>query len=710
MSYNKFGASQRRSRRLLLSAAGIAVIAGSGSAHAVALETVAEDEIIVTASPLEKTVDETIVGTSILSKEQLAQRLQNSIGETLRNEPGISTTYFGQGASRPIIRGLGGDRIRVLDNGIGSIDASVTSPDHAVAIDPATAEQVEIVRGAAMLLYGSSAAGGVVNVISNRIPTAAPEDGLDVTGRVGLSTADDAFEGAAGIDLTLGEFGDGAIVLHVDGFHRDADDYNIPGFAESAAFRAAEEAEEEEGEEHDEEEEVFGVLENSAYETTGGSAGLSWVFADGFIGVSGTMMDTNYGVPGGHGHEEGEEEEEEGEEEGGVTIDLKQRRFDLAGELNRDFAWFSKAKIRFGYADYEHTEFEPNGEAGTVFSNEGWEARAELVNKTKTLWGGELNGASGIQYRSRDFSAIGEEAFVPPSMSNQFGIFSLTEFTKDALRFELGGRYENTNHETADATIERSFDAFSISGGVGWTATENLFFGLQAMRTERAPSTEELFSNGPHLATEAFEIGNPDLDKEVGKGVEVTARYVTDRLRFAVNGFYTSYDDFIFERANGEVEDGLDVFEFTAADANFRGFEAQLDAELFQLSVFDIHGDMAFDYVRATANDGAENLPRIPPVSGLIGVEARSGAMDLRAEFEFASDQDQVADFELPTDGYEMINLYATYRPFGADGPIALRLSANNVTDEEVRFHTSFLKDVTPFVGRNIRFSVTGTF
>ena len=713
-------------RKTILSLATGIATATSYGAYAQDEEFVEEsDQLIVTASPLERTVGETILNTSVISDEELQRRLENSIGETLRREPGVSSTFFGPGASRPVIRGLGGDRIRVLDAGIGSIDASATSPDHAVSVEPATAEKIEIVRGTGMLLYGSSAAGGVVNVFNGRIPTERPEDGIDGAVRAGGSTVDDGVELAGGIDIELGNFGGGALVFHADGAYRDAEDYDIPGFAESALMRALEEEEhedeDEEEEEHEEEEEVFGTAENSFYETEGGSVGLSWIFENGFFGISGTMMDTNYGVPGGHGHEEeheegeeeGEEEEHEEEEEGGVTIDLEQRRFDLAGEVNGEFGLFQTARIRFGYADYEHTEFEPNGEAGTVFSNEGWEGRFELIDKSRNLFGGSLNGAFGVQYRKRDFSAIGEEAFVPPTDTSQVGIFALKELNTGPWRFEVGGRFEHTNHTDSDRRprVERNFDGFSVSGGAGYTASDNLFFGVTAFRTERAPSTEELFSNGPHLATNAFEIGDPTLDEEVAKGIEGTIRFRTEGFSASINGFYTSYDDFIFEAPTGEEEDELPVFQFFAEDAKFRGFEAQVDAELFRTAAFDVHGDASFDYVRATTDAaGNDNVPRIPPFSGLVGLEARSSWIDIRGELEFAGEQDDVSDFELPTDDYQVFNAFVTIRPIPDAENVSFRLAMNNLTDEDVRLHTSFLKDLVPLPGRNFKFSLNGTF
>ena len=693
-----------------LSAASVAALSVFTPLSAFAVEPVNEDEIIVSASPLERTQLETIIGTSVVDGDELERRLENSIGEVLRREPGVSSTFFGPGASRPVIRGLGANRVQVLDSGIGSIDVSATSPDHFVAVDTATTERIEIVRGTSLLLYGSSAAGGVVNVFNGRIPTEEPEGGLDGALRIGGSTVDNGVEASGSFDAKLFDTGNGAIVFHGDGFYRDAEDYDIPGFAESERLRELEEAEAGPDADEEEEEEVFGTAENSAFETVGGSAGLSYVFGSGFFGISATAIDTNYGIPG--GHEEGEEEEEEeGEEEGGVTIDLRQRRLDLNGEIDGDFFLFQKAKIRIGYADYEHTEFEPNGEAGTEFDREGWEGRVEFIDKTKSIGSAELNGAFGFQYVNSDFSAIGEEAFVPPADTEQFGVFVLKELTAGPLRFELGGRYENTSHTVQATGVEREFDGFSVSGGAGYQPTEEVFLGVTAFRTERAPGIEELFSNGPHLATDQFEIGDPNLGEETAIGIEGTFRYVTDRYSFAVNGFYTSYDDFIYEIATGDEEDGLPVFQFVAEDATFRGFEAQAKAELFQTGGFDVHADAQVDFVRATVDvTGNDNLPRIPPFTGLFGVEANSEKLDLRAEVEYAAEQDNVTEFELPTDSYTLVNAFVTFRPFPETTGLSLQLAARNLNNADARLHTSFLKDVAPLPGRNIRISLRGEF
>ena len=682
------------------------------------------EQMVISASPLGRSQFETIVGTTVLADDDLARRLEGSIGETLRREPGISSTFFGPGASRPVIRGLGGDRIRVLDAGIGSIDASATSDDHAVAVESALAERIEVVRGPATLLYGSSAAGGVVNVFDGRIPDAVPEGGFDIGARFSHSTVDNGNEASGAATVKVGSLGDADLVIHADGFYRDTENYEIPGFAESALFRAAEEEEEgheeegEEGHDEEEEEEAFGIVENSDIESKGGSGGVSLIFDNGFIGISAKVLDSNYGVPGGHGHEEEGHEEEGHEEEGhdeeeeeeAVRIDLEQTRIDLHGELDADLGPFQKAKLRIGYADYEHRELEGPGEVGTVFSNEGWEGRLELVQGTPANQPG-LNGAVGVQWRFRDFSAIGEEAFVPPTESRQFGIFAVEEYVSGDWRFELGGRYEHTSHTVVETGLKRSFDGFSVSGGVGFAPSENWFAGVTAFRTARAPATEELFANGPHLATNAFEVGNPDFGKEKAYGAEGTLRYQIGEYTFAVNGFATSYNDFIALIPTGEEEDGLPVFEFQALSATFIGLEAMIDAHIGVVGPVDLHADAAVDLVRADTNAlGNDNLPRIPPINAIIGAEARSAYADFRIEGEFAAAQNRNAEFELPTEGYQVLNMFLTVYPLGEDRNLALEIKAANLTDAEARLHTSFLKDLAPLPGRNFRLTARANF
>ncbi|RME63523.1 MAG: TonB-dependent receptor, partial [Alphaproteobacteria bacterium] len=345
------------------------------------------EEVIVSA-PYARAQAEMLQATSVLSGEGLDRALAATLGETLAHLPGVSSSYFGPGASRPIIRGLGGERVRVLIDGIGAIDASNTSPDHAVAGEPVTAERIEVVRGPASLLYGSSAAGGVVNVIDGRIPAAMPEKGAAGTLFGRYASNDD--EAATAASLTLGA---GAhVAVHADGFYRDTGDIRVPG--------------------------VRGPLANTDTETYGGAAGVSYVFERGFFGVSAANFQSDYGVPTAEGQEEAAAVDAAA---GGVRIDLDQIRVDVKGRLGLD-GFFKEAKLRFGYGDYEHRELE-GGVTGTRFLNEGWEGRLELVQRGTR----GHRGAVGMQVRRRDFEAIGAEAFVPPNATTQLGLFTVQE-------------------------------------------------------------------------------------------------------------------------------------------------------------------------------------------------------------------------------------------------------------------------------------------
>ena len=671
-----------------------------------------DDEIIVTGSRLlEGSLDDAITGISVLAGDALEDRLAATIGETLKSEPGVSSSFFGAGASRPIIRGQGGDRVRVLTNGIGSIDASSASPDHAVAAEPAQAERIEVLRGASLLRFGSSGSGGVVNVIDGRIPHELPEDGSETAIRMGASSVDQGFEVAGSTDRQLGS----SIVLHVDGTWREAGDYRIPGFAESDILHDAEEEGHEDHDddheddlEHEDEDrggELRDRMENSWLESGALTAGLSYIGDDGFIGVSVHKFDSRYGIPGGHGHEGEEEEHEEEhgeeeheEEEAPVSIELDQVRLDFNAAKDLT-GFFERVQLFAGAADYKHTEFEGT-EIGTVFANQGGEARLEVIQSEINDW----RAAYGAQYREREFSAIGEEAFVPPTLSRQYGAYMFHEKEFDDIHLELAGRYERTDQSNELAGSQRNFDLFSLSGGGDVHLSDKIRFGTTIFRTERAPTTEELFSNGPHLATNAFERGNALLGKEISQGAEIAYRHRGDNHFLTANLFYTKYDDYIYQRFSGEIEDGLDVFEFAADDATFKGFEIQASSDIGTYGNVDFSLDGLAEFVRAKTDSG--NLPRIPPLSFLVGGEAQWDRFNLRAEYEYADAQNKIGDQELRTESYGLANMFLTWT-MPSEQNVKLKVSILNLLNSEARQHTSFLKDIVPLPGRNIRFSLS---
>lgn len=670
--------------------------AADGSAH----DRV--EEIIVTASPIGARRFDILQGTSSLSGEALDRALSTTLGEALDKLPGLAQTGFGAGASRPIIRGQGGDRIRILSGGIGSIDASTTSPDHAPALDLATARRVEVVRGPATLLYGNNAVGGVINVLDGRIPIAAPADGADGFARVGLGSNADERSLAAGIDARL----DGPFVLHLDGFYRQTDDYKVPGYLESRALRAKEDHE------HEEEEEARGRVANSDLTQKGATGGLSYVGDWGFFGVSASRLDSNYGISAGHshagehGHEEGEDHghEEEGGEEGPVRIDLGQTRLDLMGEVNRSFGIFETTRVRFGWADYKHTELE-NGEPGTQFLNKGWEGRVELVQRAV----GNLSGAVGVQASSRNFRAIGEEAFVPPSDTDQMGVFTLQRLDLSPFALEGGVRLERQTVQAASIDFDRDFTTVSVSAGASRQLGEGWMTGISLSRTERAPNAEELLSEGAHLATSTYERGDGTLGKETGLGVEATLKKTGGPVTGTVNLFLTDYDKYIYERLTGTEEDGLPVAQFSATDARFWGFEVEAETTVLRNDQVTVTLDGGLDYVRATDRDNNTPLPRIPALSARAGVGVELATVAARFEGVWTGKQKRTADFELPTGSSMVFNASMDWHPL-PEQDITLLLEVRNLTDEEVRLATSFLKDVLPQPGRDFRLSLRAGF
>ncbi len=632
------------------------------------------DEIIVTGSPLERSIDEAITGVSVLTGDELSDRLAATIGETLKSEPGVSSTFFGAGASRPIIRGQGGDRVRVLNNGIGSIDASSASPDHAVAAEPAQAERIEVLRGASLLRYGSSGSGGVVNVIDGRIPDQMP-DGIDGSFRIGGSTVDNGFEAAGSVDVPLGE----TIALHLDGTFKEAQDYDIPGFAKSEALRA----------QPGEEAGASDTLPNSAAEASSLTGGLSYIGERGHLGVAVHDYQSDYGVPG--------------DDEEAVTISLDQTRIDLNGAIELD-GFIEQLQIFGGYADYEHTEFEAPGEAGTVFTNEGFEIRGEAIQREHNGWA----AAYGLQIRERDFAAIGEEAFVPPTTTQQFGVYTFHEKEIGNVHLEGAARFETTQQEDSVTGDDRRFNGISLSAGGDIHVSETVRLGGTVFRTERAPTTEELFSNGPHLATGQFEQGDSDLGLETATGIEAALRHRAAGHFLTVNLFYTDYSDYIFEAETGAIEDDLPVFQFTGADAQFSGFEIQGGVDIGSYSGFDVKLDALAEFVRAKTDD--DDLPRIPPLSILAGIDAKRDDLSFRAEVDYTARQNKLAFGETPTEDFTRINIFASWTVQAFDNPVKISASALNLFDSEGRQHTSFLKDVVPLPGRNFRLSLSSKF
>lgn len=692
----------RSSKHLLLGAAVVTLAAPAALAQ---VQPPAEqhedpgDVIVVTGVGPARTGDEMIASTTVLGSDDIAERISGGLGDTLAGLPGVSTTAFGPGASRPVIRGLGAERVQVLTNGIGVIDASAASPDHAVTGDPLGAERIEILRGPATLAYGGGATGGVVNVIDGLIVERLPDAPLSAMGYAGYTSAD---EGKTLAARATGS--SGPLVGALNWTWRESDDLDIPGFAESARLRAQETAE---GEVHDE---ISGTLENSGVETQALSGGLSLVGDDGFVGVAIRQLESKYGIVGGH-----EEEEPApvgigtlaigvaavGDTPGLPFIDMEQTRVDLRGGWNFAQGPLKRLTGAASVVDYQHTEFEGPGEPGTVFTNEGHELRLE--GQHADFMG--LQGSLGLQSSRRDFRAVGDEAFVTPTITEATGVFLFETFEQDQWGLEGGLRLDEVKLDNAVAG-EQSFDTLNASIGVHGHATELLFLGLTASRTERAPTDVELFADGPHLATQQYEVGDATLDTERGVSIEASARWEAGPLRIDGSVYRFDFERFIYLAPTGAELDGLPVFAATQADANFTGAEISATLELGEAFGAHWHIDGGADVVRASLDSGG-NLPRIPPMSATAGIEAETSLVKARLEARWADDQDRVGTDELPTDGWTAIDLRTTWH---VTPEVDLIVEGVNLTDEEIRHHASPLKDLAPMAGRGFRVGLRADF
>ena len=695
----------------------VCLTAPVGAAIAQKNEAEGIQEVIVTAHPLSG--EGLSQAGIVLGGAELERKLATSLGATLSTEPGINSAQYGAAVSRPVIHGLGGPRVRIMEDRIDTLDVSVTSSDHAVTVEPFVADRIEVLKGPSALLYGSGAIGGVVDVHTGRIPHVLPDAALSG----GIESRYD--NNSEGLNTTIkadGRLGE-RWAWHVDANWKDAEDYEIPGFAESSRLRALEAAEEEhddhdehdehEGEAHDEGE-VRGELPGSALDFETYAGGVSYVADWGFLGVAVSQTQANYGLPGGHGHHHEEdhgegdhEEEHEGEhegeeEEGNPVLDLEQTRIDLELGVKDPFGAFDSLNIRLGINDYEHVEIEPNGEVATEFTNEAWELRGELTYSTE-LW----KGAFGVQHTDRDFSATGAEAFVPPVETVETGLFWIAERPFERFDLEVGARIGRLEHDPSNASKD-SFTTYAVSVGAVVPLGDNWKLGLVADQASRAPVSEELYSNGPHLATNAFEIGDSTLDTETATGLAATLSFDRGDWEGAATVYYNHFSKFIYQQATGEEEDELPVFQFRQNDADFVGIDLEASVRLAQWESGNVTLRGMLDYVSAERGD--ERLPRIPPLRYGAGVSVRFGQIDANLDYMRVSAQDKVADYELKTDAYNDLRLFVGIERSTSSGSMGLFVQGKNLTDDEQRQHTSFIKDFAPSPGRTLEVGVRVTF
>lgn len=680
------------------------------------------EKLIITASPLGRSVLQSATPVSILSGDELEMNQSATLGETLKSVPGVNSTYFGPVSSSPIIRGLDGPRVKVIQNGLDSSDASRVGPDHVTSNETSTATQIEVLRGPSTLLYGSGAIGGVVNVVDNRLPKTRQDE---TSGRVSALYDSVSNERSVSTDLNGGS---GDLAWHLDAFKRKTDDYDVPEFAL-------------------EDGDIIDTIDNSDIDSQGFTFGAGWIGDDVTVALSYGRLETDYGIPG-HSHDDHEEEdhddeehdEEEHEEEQEVFARMKQDRVQSMVDWKNLSGLFTEVHWHSAYTDYQHSEIE-EGMVGTTFANDSLESRLWAKHKAANGW----EGVVGLHYTNSEFSAIGEEAFTPSTDSTNTALFVLEEKSIGDFLWQLGGRVEHVSHKPdndffidneVDADFkDLTYTAASASAGFVYKVNDNQSLALNYAYSERAPSSAEIFSNGLHISTSTYEVGagfdleiddsDPDdieftvvqsshsVDKEISNNLDITYRIQTDNLQANFSVFYNQIDNYLFQQNTGleyhdheveedghDEEEGTPVYAFNQQDTVLYGFEADVDWHLNE----NLRVSGFTDFTRAKLSDNDddnENLPRIPPMR--FGAELHWEQDNWHAELgaTYYSKQDKITDYETQTDGYTLVSAsFNYYLPLG-DNDLTFYVKGNNLTNELAKVHSSFIKDVAPLPARS---------
>ncbi len=656
-----------------------------------------EGEIVVTANGLKRL--DMLAGTTAVEGLELQRSQATQIGEVLMNQPGVSMSGFAPGASRPVLRGFSGNRVKLLIDGIGSIDASNVSDDHAVAVDPFNAERIDVLRGPAVLLYGSQAIGGAVNIIDKRIPLRLPGETIHFDALVSGNTAANLRQGAASVDAPLG----GGFAGHIDGGYSKTGDVAVPGFTVAAPLRTqllneavALEASDPafaailRGQANQRD-----ILPNSASETYSANGGVAFFSGDSNIGASLGYYDTYYGVPIRPGTDETE----------GGHIGLQQWRGDLRAVLALGDGLFERLDARAAYSHYAHTEFEADGMPGVTFNVEGMEARAELIEAERSDWSGSL----GVQYTFRHLDTEGDERILPRNLSESIAVFGLQQIPFGELRLQLAGRYEHATVAAPDLAFDRGFSTVSGALGLTYSLASGLDIGINANRVARAPSPEELLVDGYHDATQSYERGDPGLSPERAVGGEIFTRGRVGSADVTLTGFYNRFTGYIYESNTGESIDGAPVYQFRQGDADYYGAEGELVLPLLEAGDFSLKSEMRASFVRAKLGNGS-NVPRIPPLALFGALEGSEGDFTARGEVAWSADQDKLAANETATEGYTFVNASLAWRPVRGNDNVTVLLKAENLFNATGRLATSLTKDYTPLPGRNLEASVRISF
>ncbi|ANE54705.1 TonB-dependent receptor [Methylomonas sp. DH-1] len=640
------------------------------------------DEIVVTA-PLPVSKSDAGSPVTVLSDDELRMKTGHSIGDTLKNELGISSQSFGPGVGTPVIRGQAGPRVRVLSNGIGANDVSAISPDHATSVEPLLAERIEVLRGPATLLYGSGAIGGVVNVIDNRIPGKAFDQALNAALEQRFDSTSDETSTTMKVEGSKDH-----IAYHLDGFYRHRDNMDIGGQGIDTAKVAI----------TDPSLEIVdnprGYLNNTGAEAISGSAGLSWVDDFGFAGVSINNLNNNYGIaPDGTGEEI-------------VQIAMRQTKYDFKSELDNPLPFAKNLRTRLGYTDYQHTEI-ANGEPGAFFTNKSYEGRIELNHHDI----GPLRGAVGFQAQVSDFNAIEKltgNSIVPRSDSYSYGVFGVEAFDLGPVTYQFGTRVEQTDIHP-DGFDALSYTPVSASASALWKLDTRNSLNLAVTRSSRAPTVQELLANGYHDATRSFEVGSLSLKEETSYNLDLGYRFKGDRLRAEFDLFHNWAGDYIYQRRTGEFvdEDGnpcavdcKPVLQSSQQDAIFKGYEAKLIFPMLENHLGLLELTLFSDYTRGEFVNGGD-VPRMPPLRYGLQLDYNKDKLSSYLRLTRADDQTHVGEFETSTAGYYLLNVGVNYQVKALqDAKLMVFAKGNNLLDQNIRNATSYLRNFAPEAGR----------
>jgi iron complex outermembrane recepter protein len=615
---------------------------------------------VVSVGPRPRSQFEVYQPTSVLAGQDFDKAVQGSLGETLGTAPGVAVRSLGPAPSRPVIRGMDGDRVLILEDGQRMGDLSSQSADHGVNLNPAAAHRIEVVRGPATLLYGANAIGGLVNVITDQIPS---ERVTGVRGHLLADLGTGASEGGGAGDVT---WGNGKWAVNAGGSGRRSSDVDTPE----------------------------GEIENSQSRSASASFGLAWTGEKSYLGGSYSYDDLKYGVPV--------------LEEGLIQITPRRHTFSLRSGGKDYDGLFNSYRATLGVRDYQHQELEGE-EVGTTFNNDTTEIEAMAGHRPF----GRLTGSWGGWFLNRNFEAIGAEALSPPVNQKGFAAFAYEEVTWPHVTLQFGGRYDRADYDPEGGLQPREFDEFSGSVGLLYrpaAAKDAVTLAVSVARATRYPALEELYFFGDHPGNFAFEIGNPTLGSERGLGIDLSLRWRARRASGEVTYFINDISDFIFRQPIGTEEfdelfpgaepGELPIVLFTAADSMLQGVEAHGD---FQLTS-GLFAEVGFDYVRGELKDTDEPLPRIPPLRVRAGLRYQYNALQVGGEVLATSDQDRVFEQggETPTGGATLGKLYASYS-FGAAPVSTITARFENFTNELYRNHLSYIKDLVPEMGRNFR-------